>query len=163
MAETDGDAAMASEGVAALRALAGEAKRREIESLLSGEADGRDCYMEINAGAGGTEAQDWAEMLMRMYSRWAEARGWAGVKPLKRALRARAPGADSLPKRAAASLLAGLGAVPVDGWAAVGVAALAVPKGWDWRAPHMQAGTTCNPLRENPIGINPDARCAAPD
>ena len=76
MAEADGDAAMASEGVAALRAMANEAKRREIESLLSGEADGRDCYMEINAGAGGTEAQDWAEMLMRMYSRWAEARGY---------------------------------------------------------------------------------------
>ena len=75
MAEADGDAAMASEGIAALRAMANEAKRREIESLLSGEADGRDCYMEINAGAGGTEAQDWAEMLMRMYSRWAEARG----------------------------------------------------------------------------------------
>ncbi len=76
MAEADGDAAMASEGVAALRAMAREAKRREIESLLSGEADGRDCYMEINAGAGGTEAQDWAEMLIRMYSRWAEARGY---------------------------------------------------------------------------------------
>ena len=76
MAEADGDAAMASEGIAALRAMANEAKRREIESLLSGEADGRDCYMEINAGAGGTEAQDWAEMLMRMYSRWAEARGY---------------------------------------------------------------------------------------
>ena len=76
MAEADGDAAMASEGVVALRAMANEAKRREIESLLSGEADGRDCYMEINAGAGGTEAQDWAEMLIRMYSRWAEARGY---------------------------------------------------------------------------------------
>ena len=76
MAEVDGDAAMASEGVTTLRALADEAKRREIESLLSGEADGRDCYMEINAGAGGTEAQDWAEMLMRMYSRWAETRGY---------------------------------------------------------------------------------------
>jgi peptide chain release factor 2 len=76
MAEADGDEAMVREGVAALRGLAEEAKRREIESLLSGEADGRDCYMEINAGAGGTEAQDWAEMLMRMYSRWAEARGY---------------------------------------------------------------------------------------
>ncbi len=76
MAEADGDTAMANEGMAALKLLAGEAKRREIESLLSGEADGRDCYMEINAGAGGTEAQDWAEMLMRMYSRWAETRGY---------------------------------------------------------------------------------------
>ncbi len=76
MAESDGDASMVADGVAALRMLAVEAKRREIESLLSGEADGRDCYMEINAGAGGTEAQDWAEMLMRMYSRWAEQRGY---------------------------------------------------------------------------------------
>ncbi len=75
MAEADGDTAMVADGVAALTAVATEAKRREIESLLSGEADGRDAYMEINAGAGGTEAQDWAEMLMRMYTRWAEAHG----------------------------------------------------------------------------------------
>ena len=76
LAEADGDAAMTDEGLAALHALAGEAKRREIESLLSGEADANDCYVEINAGAGGTEAQDWAEMLLRMYSRWAEAHGY---------------------------------------------------------------------------------------
>ncbi len=76
MAEADGDAAMVADGVANLRALAAEAKRREIESLLSGEADANDCYIEINAGAGGTEAQDWAEMLMRMYLRWAEQHGY---------------------------------------------------------------------------------------
>jgi peptide chain release factor 2 len=76
LAEADGDAAMVAEGVASLRRLAEEAKRREIESLLSGEADGNDCYVEINAGAGGTEAQDWAEMLMRMYTRWAEQHGY---------------------------------------------------------------------------------------
>ncbi|MBV8577385.1 MAG: peptide chain release factor 2, partial [Acetobacteraceae bacterium] len=64
------------DGVASLRDLAEEAKRREIESLLSGEADSNDCYVEINAGAGGTEAQDWAEMLMRMYMRWAEQHGY---------------------------------------------------------------------------------------
>jgi peptide chain release factor 2 len=58
--------------MATLRALAEEAKRREIESLLAGEADANDAYIEINAGTGGTEAQDWAEMLMRMYMRWAE-------------------------------------------------------------------------------------------
>ena len=75
MAEADGDGAMVADGIAALAAVAAEAKRREIESLLSGEADARDAYMEINAGAGGTEAQDWAEMLMRMYTRWAEAHG----------------------------------------------------------------------------------------
>jgi peptide chain release factor 2 len=76
MAEADGDTAMAEEGLAALRPLADEAKRREIESLLSGEADSNDAYVEINAGAGGTEAQDWAEMLMRMYTRWAEKHGY---------------------------------------------------------------------------------------
>jgi len=70
------DAAMVADGIANLRGLASEAKRREIESLLSGEADGNDAYVEINAGAGGTEAQDWAEMLMRMYTRWAEQRGY---------------------------------------------------------------------------------------
>ena len=53
-----------------------EAKRREIESLLSGEADANDAFLEVNAGAGGTEAQDWAEMLARMYTRWAEQRGY---------------------------------------------------------------------------------------
>ncbi|WP_428485012.1 peptide chain release factor 2 [Rhodopila sp.] len=72
LAEADGDAAMVSDAMASLRDLAEEAKRREIESLLSGEADGNDCYIELNSGAGGTEAQDWAEMLMRMYMRWAE-------------------------------------------------------------------------------------------
>jgi peptide chain release factor 2 len=72
LAEAEGDAAMASEATASLRTLAEETKRREIESLLSGEADSNDCYIELNAGAGGTEAQDWAEMLMRMYMRWAE-------------------------------------------------------------------------------------------
>ncbi len=76
MAEADGDAAMAAEGLAGLRAAAAEAKRREIESLLSGEADANDAYLEVNAGAGGTEAQDWAEMLARMYTRWAEQHGY---------------------------------------------------------------------------------------
>ncbi len=76
LAEADGDAAMTAEATASLRALAEEAKRREIESLLSGEADANDCYVELNAGSGGTEAQDWAEMLMRMYMRWAEQHGY---------------------------------------------------------------------------------------
>ena len=72
MAEAESDAAMVADAMAALHTLAEEAKRREIESLLSGEADSNDCYIELNAGAGGTEAQDWAQMLMRMYMRWAE-------------------------------------------------------------------------------------------
>jgi peptide chain release factor 2 len=76
LAEAEGDAATADAAVADLMSLAVEAKRREIESLLSGEADANDCYVEVNAGAGGTEAQDWAEMLLRMYQRWAEQRGY---------------------------------------------------------------------------------------
>ncbi|HUW80802.1 MAG TPA: peptide chain release factor 2 [Acidocella sp.] len=76
LAEAEGDAAMVKDAIATLTNLAEEAKRREIESLLSGEADGRDAFMEINAGSGGTEAQDWAQMLQRMYMRWAEARGF---------------------------------------------------------------------------------------
>lgn len=76
LAEAEGDQSVLSEAEAVLRRLAEDAKRREIESLLSGEADGNDAYMEINAGAGGTEAQDWAEMLMRMYTRWAEQHGY---------------------------------------------------------------------------------------
>ncbi|WP_159999924.1 peptide chain release factor 2 [Roseomonas sp. 18066] len=75
MAEAEGDAATADAAIADLQSFAAEAKRREIESLLSGEADFRDCFVEVNAGAGGTEAQDWAQMLLRMYSRWAEKRG----------------------------------------------------------------------------------------
>ena len=76
MAEAEGDAAMVADAVRSLRAMAEESKRREIESLLSGEADANDAFLEVNAGAGGTEAQDWAEMLLRMYSRWAEQHGY---------------------------------------------------------------------------------------
>ncbi|MBO1324559.1 peptide chain release factor 2 [Acetobacter sp. TBRC 12305] len=76
LAEAEGDADLVKDGMVALRDLAEEAKRRETESLLSGEADSNDCYVEVNAGAGGTEAQDWAEMLLRMYTRWAEAHNY---------------------------------------------------------------------------------------
>jgi peptide chain release factor 2 len=76
LAEEEGDAATLAEAEAALTALAAEAARRETESLLSGEADGNDAYLEVTAGAGGTDAQDWAEMLVRMYTRWAEQHGY---------------------------------------------------------------------------------------
>ncbi|GBQ67842.1 translation peptide chain release factor 2 [Ameyamaea chiangmaiensis NBRC 103196] len=76
LAEMESDEGVVADGLALLRALADDAKRRETESLLSGEADGNDCYLEVNAGAGGTEAQDWAEMLLRMYTRWSEAHGY---------------------------------------------------------------------------------------
>src|SRR5690349_6245628 len=73
MGEAEGEATVVADAEAVLEKLRGEAARRELESLLSGEADTNDCYLEVHAGAGGTEAQDWAEMLLRMYVRWAEA------------------------------------------------------------------------------------------
>ncbi len=76
MAEAEADEAMVQDGIKALERLAETAKQKEIESLLSGEADGRDAFVEINAGSGGTEAQDWAQMLYRMYMRWAERKGF---------------------------------------------------------------------------------------
>lgn len=76
MAEAEGDQSLITEAENALFALKVTAAQREIESLLSGEADANDCYLEVNAGAGGTEAQDWAEMLLRMYIRWAEQHGY---------------------------------------------------------------------------------------
>jgi peptide chain release factor 2 len=76
MAETDNDQGMLDEAQKALDALRTDVKARELESLLSGEADANDCYLEVHAGSGGTEAQDWAEMLLRMYMRWGEQHGY---------------------------------------------------------------------------------------
>ncbi|HYM03210.1 MAG TPA: peptide chain release factor 2 [Stellaceae bacterium] len=76
LAEAEGDQAMIAEADRTLAKLREEAGKRELESLLSGEADANDAYLEIHAGAGGTEAQDWAEMLLRMYTRWAEQHGY---------------------------------------------------------------------------------------
>ena len=73
LAEAEGDEEMLAAAEADLKRLVGEAEKRELESLLSGEVDGNDAIVEINAGAGGVDAQDWAEMLLRMYTRWAEA------------------------------------------------------------------------------------------
>ena len=72
LGEAEGDKGVVAEAEVALKALRADAERRQMETMLSGEADGNDAYVEIHAGAGGTESQDWAEMLMRMYSRWAE-------------------------------------------------------------------------------------------
>jgi peptide chain release factor 2 len=72
MAEAESDAAMVTDAEGALFALARRAEQMRLESMLSGEADGNDSYIEIHAGAGGTESQDWASMLFRMYTRWAE-------------------------------------------------------------------------------------------
>ena len=76
LGEAEGDTKSVDEAQAALTGLRAEAGKRELESLLSGEADQNDCYLEVHAGAGGTEAQDWAEMLLRMYTRWAEQHGY---------------------------------------------------------------------------------------
>jgi peptide chain release factor 2 len=76
MAEAEGDEAMEADAVASLAQLAERAERDKVTALLAGEADANDTYIEVNAGAGGTESQDWAEMLQRMYSRWAERRGY---------------------------------------------------------------------------------------
>ena len=76
MGEAEGDSEVVREAEETLQVLARKAGQKEVEALLSGEADGNDTYMEINAGAGGTEAQDWSLMLMRMYMRWAEKRGF---------------------------------------------------------------------------------------
>ena len=75
MAEAEGDNAMVDDAVAALAAMAERAERDKVAALLAGEADANDTYIEVNAGAGGTESQDWAEMLQRMYTRWAERHG----------------------------------------------------------------------------------------
>ena len=74
LAEAEDDAAVEREGIDQLKALKIEAERRQVEALLSGEADRNDTYIEIHSGAGGTESQDWARMLFRMYARWAERR-----------------------------------------------------------------------------------------
>ena len=74
MADEEGDEATLEEARAQLQAIKDRAARAELEALLSGEADGNDAYLEVNSGAGGTESCDWAGMLLRMYTRWAEKR-----------------------------------------------------------------------------------------
>jgi len=76
LGEAEGDKDIVAEAEVALQELKGEVEKRQLESMLSGEADANDCYMEIHAGAGGTEAQDWTEILVRMYTRWAERHGF---------------------------------------------------------------------------------------
>ncbi len=76
LADMEGDEALGDDGVASLAELAERAEADKIKALLAGEADANDTYIEIHAGAGGTESQDWAEMLQRMYARWAEKKGY---------------------------------------------------------------------------------------
>ncbi len=76
MGEMEEDADIVAEAEATLQGLLSEITRQQIETLLSGEADSNDCYIEVHSGAGGTESQDWASMLLRMYTRWAEKSGF---------------------------------------------------------------------------------------
>ena len=76
LGEAEGDEAVVTDGLDSLAKLAERADADKVQALLGGEADPNDTYLEIHAGAGGTESQDWAEMLFRMYGRWAERRGF---------------------------------------------------------------------------------------
>lgn len=76
LADMEGDEHVVAEAQKELLTLSSYAQKRQLDALLSGEADGNDAFLEVNAGAGGTEAQDWAQILMRMYIRWAERRGY---------------------------------------------------------------------------------------
>lgn len=76
LGEAESEPDIVAEAEKTLIVLASEAKKKEIDILLSGDMDASDCFLEINAGAGGTEAQDWAEMLLRMYMRWCERKGY---------------------------------------------------------------------------------------
>ncbi len=76
LGEAEKDQKVVAEAEASLRKLKAEVLRRQLEALLSGEADRNDSYLEVHAGAGGTESQDWASMLLRMYTRWAEQHGF---------------------------------------------------------------------------------------
>lgn len=76
LAEAEGDQDLITEAESALSGLRDVAAKQQLQSMLSGEADGNDCFLEVHAGAGGTESQDWAEMLQRMYLRWADKRGF---------------------------------------------------------------------------------------
>ena len=112
LGEMEGDEATIDEGLATLAALAERADADKVQALLAGEADGQDTYLEIHAGAGGTESQDWAEMLLRMYTRWAEKRGFkvevieyqggeqAGIKSATLRSRVKTPTAMPRPKAA---------------------------------------------------------------
>ncbi len=76
MGEMEDDAEIVADAEATLQGLLADINRQQIETLLSGEADSNDCYIEVHSGAGGTESQDWASMLLRMYTRWAEKSGF---------------------------------------------------------------------------------------
>ena len=72
LSQEENDKALIIEAINNLKKLYKDLKNKQLETLLSGDMDNNDCFLEINAGAGGTESQDWAQMLFRMYTRWGE-------------------------------------------------------------------------------------------
>ena len=76
LGEEEGDEDVVREAEQGLRAMLADVERRQVEAMLSGEADSNDTYLEVHSGAGGTESQDWANMLLRMYTRWSEQQGY---------------------------------------------------------------------------------------
>ena len=76
MGEEEGDDDVVADSEGALVKIQKDVAKRQLQSLLSGEVDGNDAYLQVNAGAGGTEAQDWANMILRMYTRWSDSRGF---------------------------------------------------------------------------------------
>jgi peptide chain release factor 2 len=76
LGEMEGDQEIIQDAETSLKAMLAEANRRQVEAMLSGEADSNDTYLEVHSGAGGTESQDWANILLRMYTRWAERQGY---------------------------------------------------------------------------------------
>ena len=98
LGEAENDEGVVAEAEAALKALK-EVARRELEALLGGEADRFDSYLEVHAGAGGTESQDWASMLLRMYTRWAE--NTASRSNIWKRRKAKRPASNPPPSRSA--------------------------------------------------------------
>ena len=107
LGEAEGDDEVVADAEAAIRGLRDRAAAKETEALLDGEADGNDTFLEINAGAGGTESCDWAAMLARMYVRWAEAQGHEGRADRRRARARRRASAPSPTGSAARTPTAG--------------------------------------------------------
>ena len=152
LGDAEKDQRVIAEAEAALSKLKTEAARRELEALLSGEADANEAYLEVHAGAGGTESQDWAGMLFRMYTRWAEQHGYKVA--LLDESRAKAPASSRRPSRSRATTpMAGSRRRPAcTGWCAFR------------RSIQTRAGTPrspalrCSPVVDDRIRIDIDER-----
>ena len=179
LGEAEKDQRVIAEAEDALKRLKAEAARRELEALLSGEADANDAYLEVHAGAGGTESQDWAEMLMRMYMRWAEQHGYkvewleesdgegAGIKSATIRSRATTPTAGSRPRTACIAWCAFRRSIPMRG----GTPRLPACRSIRWSTTASRSRSTkptCAPTRcaqaapAASTSTRPNPRCASP-